>query len=138
MTLYDLMDYIPPGSSAHGILQARTLDWVAVPFSMGSIWPRDQTLISCVAGRFLTIWATREAHIPVFHHLNPSLSPSFLLTLAVLKFWICGSIYIYLRFHQIPMFLWINFQLPRMPFMPHSQPPFAWVTLFASSSVLYS
>ena len=50
-----------PGSSAHGILQARMLEWVAMPFSRGSSWPRDWTWVSCVAGRFLTIWATREA-----------------------------------------------------------------------------
>ena len=48
------MDYSPPGSSVHGILQARILEWVAFPFSRGSSWPRDQTPISCIAGRFLT------------------------------------------------------------------------------------
>ena len=48
-----------PGSSVHGILQARILEWVAIPSSKGSSWVRDQTLISCIAGRFFTIWATR-------------------------------------------------------------------------------
>ena len=47
-------------SSVHGILQARILDWVAIPFSRGSSWPRDRTHVSCIAGRFFTIWATRE------------------------------------------------------------------------------
>ena len=42
----------------HGILQARTLEWVAIPFPRGSSWPRDQTRVPCLAGRFLTIWAT--------------------------------------------------------------------------------
>ena len=51
----------PPGSSVHGILQARMLEWVAIPFSRESSQPRDQTLLSDVAGRFFTIWATREA-----------------------------------------------------------------------------
>ena len=44
----------------HGILQARILERVAIPFSRGSSWPRDQTQVSYIAGRFFTIWATRE------------------------------------------------------------------------------
>ena len=44
-----------------GILQARVLEWVAMPLSRGSTQPRDQTQVSCIAGRFFTIWATREA-----------------------------------------------------------------------------
>ena len=47
----------PPGSSVHGILQARILEWVAIPFSRGSSSPRDQTQVSCVScieGRFFT------------------------------------------------------------------------------------
>ena len=49
-----------PDSSVHGILQARILEWIAIFFSRGSSWPRDQTWVSHIAGRFLTIWATRE------------------------------------------------------------------------------
>ena len=45
----------------HGILQARILEWVAFPFSRGSSQPRDRTLVSHIAGRFFTSWATREA-----------------------------------------------------------------------------
>ena len=41
-----------PGYSVHGILQARILEWVAIPFFRGSSWPRDQTQVSCIAGRF--------------------------------------------------------------------------------------
>ena len=44
-----------------GIFQARILEWVAIPFSRGSSQPRDWTQVSCIAGRFFTIWATREA-----------------------------------------------------------------------------
>ena len=61
-TLCDSMDYSPPGSSIHGILQARILQWVAISFSRGSSWPRDWTRVSCIAGRCFTIWATRKAH----------------------------------------------------------------------------
>ena len=53
--LCDLMDYGPPGSSVHGILQARILKWVAVPFSRGSSQPRDRTQVSCIAGGFFTV-----------------------------------------------------------------------------------
>ena len=60
-TLCDPMDCSPPGSSVHGISQARKLEWIAVSFSRGSSWPRDQTRVSRIAGRRFTIWATREA-----------------------------------------------------------------------------
>ena len=59
-TLWDSMECSLPGSSVHGILQARILEWVAIPFSRGSSWPRGWTWDSCIAGRFFTIWATRE------------------------------------------------------------------------------
>ena len=60
-TLCDPMDCSPPGSSVHGILQARILEWVAMPFSRESSWPRGRTQISRIAGRFFTFWATRKA-----------------------------------------------------------------------------
>ena len=44
-----------PGSSVHEILQAKMLEWVAIPFSRGSSRSRDQTLVSCIVGRFFTI-----------------------------------------------------------------------------------
>ena len=47
-TLCDPMDCCPPGSSVHGILQARILEWVAIPFSRGSSQPREQNCISCI------------------------------------------------------------------------------------------
>ena len=49
-------------SSVHGIFQVRILEWVVIPFSRGSSQLRDQTWVSCIAGRFLTVWATREVH----------------------------------------------------------------------------
>ena len=54
-TLCDPMDCSPPGFSVHGILQARILEWVAISFWRGSSPPRDQTQVSCTAGRFFTI-----------------------------------------------------------------------------------
>ena len=47
--------------TVHGIFQTRILKWVAFPFSRGSSQPRDWTQISCIAGRFFTSWAPREA-----------------------------------------------------------------------------
>ena len=47
------MDWSLPGSSVHGIFQARILEWVAISFSRGFSQPRDQTLVSCIAGRSL-------------------------------------------------------------------------------------
>ena len=61
LTLCDPMDCSPVGSSVHGILQARILEWVAISFSRGSSEPRDQTQVSCIVGSFFTDWATREA-----------------------------------------------------------------------------
>ena len=57
-TLCDPIDYSPQGSSVHGILQARVLEWVAISFSRGSSWPRDRTQVSCIVGRRFTVWAT--------------------------------------------------------------------------------
>jgi len=60
-TLCNFMDCSLPDSSVHGIFQARILEWVAISFSRGSSWSRDQTQVSHTAGRLFTIWATREA-----------------------------------------------------------------------------
>ena len=59
----DLMDCSPPGSSVHGILQLRILEWAAISFSWGPSRPRDQTRVSCIAGRFFTTTPTWEAAI---------------------------------------------------------------------------
>ena len=54
-TLCDPMDFSLPGSSVHGIFQARILEWVAISFSRGSSQPRDRTRVSHTAGRHFTI-----------------------------------------------------------------------------------
>ena len=61
LTLHDPMACSVPGSSDNGVLQARIPEWVAIPFSRGSSQPRDGTWVSCIAGRFFTVWATKEA-----------------------------------------------------------------------------
>ena len=59
VTLCDPVDCSLPGSSVHGILQARILEWVAIAFSRGSSRPRDQTQVSRIAGWRFNLWATR-------------------------------------------------------------------------------
>ena len=54
-TLCDPMDCSPPGSSIHGIFQARVLEWVAISFFRGSSPPRNRTRVSCIVGRCFTI-----------------------------------------------------------------------------------
>ena len=61
----------PPGSSLHGILQPRILEWVAMLSSRGSSQPRDQTQVPFTTGRFFTIWATREAPMSRVRCNNP-------------------------------------------------------------------
>ena len=70
---YLSMDCSPPGSLSMGIFQARILEWVAMPSSRGSSQPRDWTLVSCIAGGFFTIWATRKAE--KYWNGSPVLSP---------------------------------------------------------------
>ena len=60
LILCDHMDCRSPGSSVHGILQARILECVAISFSRRSSQTRDWTRLSCTAGRLFTHWATRE------------------------------------------------------------------------------
>ena len=68
LTLCDPTDC---SSSVHGILQARILEWVAILFARGSSWPRDQIQVSCTAGRFFTIWATKAEPGPTPDFLSP-------------------------------------------------------------------
>ena len=62
-TLCDPMDCSPSGSSVHGILQARILEWVVIPFSREPSWLGDWTWVPCIGYRFFTVWATREPKI---------------------------------------------------------------------------
>ena len=81
LTLCDPTDCSSPGSSVHGILQARILEWVAILFARGSSQPRDQIQVSWTAGRFFTIWATWEALQDL---LKQSLAP-------LQTSWVCRS-----------------------------------------------
>ena len=94
-TLCDPMDWRPPGSSVHGILQARILERVAIFFSGGYSRPRDWTLVCYIAGWFFTTSITWEALFPffessttiLFEHEGRAMSLSFLSRI------ICGLTY---------------------------------------------
>ena len=68
-----------PGSSVRGISQARVLEWGAIPFSRGSSQPRDQTRISCTAGRFSTAEPQTEA--PIISSELPQIGHPSVLTM---------------------------------------------------------
>ena len=68
LTLCDPIDGSPPGSSVHGILQARILEWVAIPFSRGCSQPRGWTQVSCIAGIFFTPEPPGSLILCVFYH----------------------------------------------------------------------
>ena len=95
-TLCDTMDYSLPGSSVHGILEAKILKWVAIPFSRGSSRPRDRTPLSCVAGDTFP----SEPQLPAFEnslrHSYGTFLPGFLWP--VILFHLILSLYVvYLR-----------------------------------------
>ena len=114
---FDPVDCSPPGSSVHGILQARILEWVAISFSRASSWPRDGTHISCLAGWFFTTEPPRldkckcpEATKLQLLFLLQS-SPLLLTFLEVLLTWL----------YQASKFI-LNLLFPLI-YLPPSQPP---------------
>ena len=71
LTLRDPMDCSPPGSSVHGISQAKALEWAAISFSRGSSRPRDRFLVSYTAGRFFTAEPPgKEGEAAFCHHVE--------------------------------------------------------------------
>ena len=84
LTLCDPMDWSPPGSSVHGILQPKILEWITMPSSRGSSQPRDQTHVSCgssVAGKFFTAEPPGK---PSPDLRGPSTSLTFFMTISSL------------------------------------------------------
>ena len=78
------MDCSLPGSSVHGIFQARILEWVAISFSMGSSWPRDWSHISCITGRF----STAE---PAENFLFLNLGPTYIIVFSYVATYFIGT-----------------------------------------------
>ena len=85
--LYDPMDCSLPSSSVHGILQARILEWVAIPSSRGYSQPRNWTCLSCITGGFLTVWTTMEA---LWYYLAAKLLKLLILELVLVRS--CASV----------------------------------------------
>ena len=81
LTLCNPVDCSLPGSSVHGIFQAKVLEWVAISFSRGSSLPRGRTQVSHIVGRCFTVWATREVLVCRAHNLlsRAVLEGSFML-----------------------------------------------------------
>ena len=137
------MDCSLPDSSLHGILQARILKWVAIPFSRGSSWPRNWIQVSCITGGFFTNWAIRVAPSPLHILINASLSFktqwTVLPTLPQLQTasWVCGlsvwishSVFSSLLLHQVKLspgklLPWIYIPVPGILIRAH------WVCLLA-------
>ena len=100
LTLCYRMDCSLPGSSVHGILQARILEWFAIPFSRGSSQLRDQTQVSCIWGRFFIIWTTSEVHwemslVNNYHHTYKNFFIFLwweLLRSTLIKFKLCSTV----------------------------------------------
>ena len=89
-----------------GILQARILEWVAMPSSKGSSQPRDQTLVSCIAGEFFTLWVRREACVK----LNWILFCCYICNIFVHSFicwWTLGLLLYLLAFVNMLLWTWV-------------------------------
>ena len=83
-TLYYPMDCSLPGSTVHGISQARILEWVAISSSRGSSQPRDQSYVSCIGRKILYHWAAQEAHHFWGLYSNiPKALPPLIVTLGI-------------------------------------------------------
>ena len=86
-----------PGTSVHGILQERILEWVAISFSRGSSRPRDRTWVSCIAGRFFVSEPPGEPRTDIVKTKNVFLYTVFLYTAFLYTVFIykCITIYSY-------------------------------------------
>ena len=133
-TLCDPKDCSPPSFSVHGILQARTLEWVAMPSSRGSSQLREQTRVSCISGGFFTVWATREAPVVLVSLFNPyvlppslsvCLSVSLFDTHAILACSLCveEARFSWSNFHTLGVAECISVVLLHSSPCPHTSPP---------------
>jgi len=106
------MDCSPPGSSIHGIFQARILEWFAISFSRKISPPRDWTQVSCTAGKFSTNWATTEAP-----HLYVELGKKSLRGVEsksiYLKLWGSKSGKTIVKEHKVSVIRWISSEILR-------------------------
>ena len=102
-TLCDPMDCSPPGSSVHGILQARILEWVAISSSRESSQPRDWIWVSCIGDGFFTFWATRE--VQGHHEFNGKKMVDVSQFILVINF-ICAQVVTYFQWETSQFDSW--------------------------------
>ena len=128
-TLCDPVGGSLPGSSLHGILQARVLEWVAISFSRGSSQLRDWTRVSCIPGRSFNLWATREASL-----CNSSFWGAMLQIVACCWPLIFFFLFLLCSSHLRPNFNYLVFLLyfPNMVFYVPPLPP-PWIPYMESS-----
>ena len=110
------MDCSPPGSSVHGISQARILKWVAISFSRGSSWLKNQTRVSCIGRQIPYHWATREAPIYFKHSIN-----SVYISISISQF--LPSCSFSLGFHTYALYVCVSTSALQI----RSSIPFSWV-----------
>ena len=99
LTLCDPVDCSPPGSSVHGFLQARILEWIVISFSRESSRPRDRTHVSRIADRHFNLWATREALTDLVSHI----SVCFWAVVTKIQNWVCSK-RLLIKDNQISLF----------------------------------
>ena len=115
LTLCDPMNCSPPGFSVHGISQANILEWIAISFSRGCSPPRNQTLFSCIAGRFFTreaacnspVWCKKNCYILGDLKWNPFISSYFCKS----EVWTHWGQVLYLRYRKAEINVWAYYFL---------------------------
>ena len=127
------MDWSPPGSSVHEILQARILEWIAMPSSMGSSQPRDWTCVSCLGRLILYLWATRE--VPTTEQPKSVSTPSYRGILNNCRFIIKGNFtFFYLNLSHLrsaPGEAYLKNQTSSLRFFPVEKETRAWKTFLS-------
>ena len=134
LTLCDPMDCSPPGFLSMGILQARILEWVAMPHSRRSSQPRDQTQVSRIAGGFLIVWAPGKPtpHVYWKAFLRLTSCPTNILHLLFPTLYSTGGPHQASTSHTV-----VYTRQPHSPNPSHSPFPLVSVRLFSVSVFLF-
>ena len=126
------MDCILPGSSVHGIVQARILEWVAISSSRGFSWCRDWTQVSCIAGRFLPseLWRSPTAQMV---KLSVYIYIIYFWFVIAMRFWYISYI------HRIKLLI-LSFQLHFIypTLVPFSRDYCFLISYFTSNCFMYT